>query len=89
LRRPILALTADEGDTAALLKETGGATIVDINDEAALYSKIPHFLRSVWDCTHPLADSTKIQRYTRMSQALELSQTLSHVTHLQSASLDP
>jgi hypothetical protein len=42
-QRPIVALTSDEGDTAALLRRTGGATIVDLAREDAIYSAFPDF----------------------------------------------
>jgi glycosyltransferase involved in cell wall biosynthesis len=45
LRKPILALTPREGDTANLLTETDAATIVDLADEEAIYQAIPNFLR--------------------------------------------
>ena len=41
LNKPVLALTTNNGDTAALLKEAGGATIVDLADENAIYDALP------------------------------------------------
>lgn len=72
LRRPIFALTAETGDTAGLLKETGGATIVDLLDEQAIYSAFPRFLRAVRDRQHVLPSAEKVQQYERQRQATEM-----------------
>lgn len=74
--RPILALTPDAGDTAALLREVGGATIADIGDEDALYRTIPGFVRRVREGSHPLPTPDRVRRYARHSQALELARHL-------------
>lgn len=81
LKKPILALTSDQGDTAALLKEIGGATIVDLADETGLYLALPRFLSLVRSGTHPLPDETMSRRFARKHQALELSQCLSQLLH--------
>ena len=76
LQKPILALTPETGDTAALLREVGGATIMDLADENALYSTLPAFLNRLYSGEHPLPDWNKTQRYSRRSQALELAKCL-------------
>ena len=76
LRRPILALTTHEGDTAALLRDTGGATIVDLLDDAALYRSLPSFLAAVADGSHPLASAERVGRYERRHQARQLGECL-------------
>jgi glycosyltransferase involved in cell wall biosynthesis len=80
LRKPILALTAADGDTARLLRATGGATIVDLQDEEAIYATLPKFLAAVRFGSHPLPDSTITQRYERHTQARELAACLSSIT---------
>ncbi len=77
LNNPILALTTRAGDTAALLNEAGGATIVDIADESALYAAIPSFLQDVRNRTHPLPRAT--DAYSRYSQARRLAECMSGV----------
>jgi len=72
VQKPILALTHDGADTAALLKETGGATIVDLADEEAIYAALPRFLTSVRSGDHLLPDPERIKCYTRRNQALQL-----------------
>jgi glycosyltransferase involved in cell wall biosynthesis len=76
-QRPIVALTADEGDTAALLKRTGGATIVDLADEAAIYAAFPDLLNVIRAGTHPLPAMGEVERFSRQQQASVLAQALS------------
>ena len=77
LNKPILALTTQTGDTAALLKQAGGATIVDLEDETAIYQALPEFLRQVRTGSHPLPGS--IDAYSRRSQAKQLAACLDRV----------
>jgi glycosyltransferase involved in cell wall biosynthesis len=77
LGKPILALTSETGDTAALLRETGGATLVHLADEDAIYRAVPVFLRSVQQQAHSLPDAAKARRYSRRSQAEQLAKCLS------------
>src|SRR5262249_41961707 len=75
--RPILALTSHSGDTAALLQETGGATIVDLADEEAIFQALPVFLDSVRNGTHSRSGQEAVERYSRRSQARLLARTFS------------
>ena len=79
LRRPILALTPAESDTAALLDECGGATRIDLLDEAALHAQLPAFLESVRRGTHPLPSIERVARYARHAQARDLAECLDEV----------
>jgi len=79
-QRPIVALTADEGDTAALLKKTGGATIVDLGSEAAIYAALPDFLRVVRAGAHALPSRNEVERFARHNQAGDLAQALSAIS---------
>jgi glycosyltransferase involved in cell wall biosynthesis len=79
LRKPMFALTSYTGDTARLLKETGGSTIVDIANQDEIYKALPEFLASVRTATHPLADPDKVRRYARRSQAQQLADCLNAV----------
>jgi glycosyltransferase involved in cell wall biosynthesis len=76
LRKPVLALTTQTGDTAALLNEIGGATILELADEENIYRGLPLFLEALRSATHPLPDVQKIQRYARRNQAEQLAQSL-------------
>ncbi len=84
IRKPILALTSTDGDTAGLLREIGGATIVDLADEKAIHGALPRFLRMVREKTHPLPDASRIYVYDRRNQARELGVCLSELIHADS-----
>lgn len=79
LRKPILALTSETGDTAALLREAGGATLVDLADEDAIYRVLPLFLEQLQNGSHPLPDPAKVASYGRKQQAQRLAYCLSEV----------
>lgn len=76
LRRPILALTSHEGDTAALLRDTGGATIVDLMDEGALRRALPDFLAAVRAGRHPAVTDVRVRTFARHDQAQQLAACL-------------
>ena len=78
-QRPILALTSEGGDTAALLGTTGGATIVDLAREDAIYSALPDFLKVVRAGAHSLPEMGKVEGFARHAQASALAQALSTV----------
>jgi glycosyltransferase involved in cell wall biosynthesis len=80
LRKPILALTAYDGDTAGLLRATGGATIVDLQDERTIYATLPAFLEEVRSGKHALPEPTITRRYERHNQTRELVACLSSIT---------
>ncbi len=79
LGKPILALTTQTGDTARLLKEVGGATIVDAADEDAIRAGLPEFVRAVRCGAHPLPNIDRARRYSRRNQAKELAAQLSQL----------
>lgn len=80
LRRPILALTPGNSDTAVLLAETGGATITDIADEDLIYNTLPNFLSALMNNSHSLPDMNRTQCYTRKSQATEFASCFSSLS---------
>lgn len=80
LRRPILALTSHEGDTAALLRDTSGATIVDLMDEGALRRALPEFLAAVKGGRHPAVTELRVRTYARHDQAHQLAACLDEAT---------
>jgi hypothetical protein len=80
LRRPILALTSHEGDTAALLRDTSGATIVDLMDEGALRRALPEFLAAVKSGRHPAVTELRVRTYARHDQAHQLAACLDEAT---------
>jgi hypothetical protein len=84
-RKPIFALTTRSGDTAGLLNEVGGATIVNLADEEEIYRALPGYLNALRGGVHPLPDSQKIMRYSRRSQAAQLAGYLSELKRESSA----
>jgi hypothetical protein len=88
-RKPIFALTTQRGDTAGLLNEVGGATIVDLANEEEIYRRLPHYLDAVRAGSHALADPQKVLLYSRRSQASQLAAYLSEVKNQISAKDDP
>jgi glycosyltransferase involved in cell wall biosynthesis len=79
LNKPIFALTTQSGDTAALLKQAGGATIVDLDDENAIYSALPEFVHRTRAGSHPLPHT--ITPYSRRSQAMQLAECMDGLCH--------
>lgn len=79
LSKPILALTAADGDTAALLAAAGGATVADLLDEDAIYRALPGFLGAVRAGTHPLPDPVTASSYARHTQAGHLATQFSRL----------
>jgi glycosyltransferase involved in cell wall biosynthesis len=79
LAKPILALTSDTGDTAALLRQTGGATIADSADWQAIYRELPGFLKATETHTHPRPDPGLVEQYSRKAQAQKLANLLNEV----------
>jgi glycosyltransferase involved in cell wall biosynthesis len=79
VQRPIFALTTRTGDTASLLNETGGATIVDLASEDEIYRQLPVFLDAIRSGKHPVADRSRLERYARHNQAKDLAACLSLV----------
>jgi len=79
--KPILALTTHTGDTAALLREVGGSTIVNIASEDEIYEGLSSFIDALRVGTHPVPDKHKIQRYTREAQTGQLAKILDELAN--------
>jgi glycosyltransferase involved in cell wall biosynthesis len=82
LDKPILALTATAGDTAMLLNEVGGATIVDLNDEDAIARQLAAFLDAVRHGTHSVPDPNRVCMYTRKNATAALARCLDQLIEL-------
>lgn len=76
MSKPILGLTTESGDTGALLRQCGGATIVDLADEEAIYERLPRFLEEVRTGRHAAPSREMADRYSRRSLAHELARHL-------------
>jgi glycosyltransferase involved in cell wall biosynthesis len=79
LAKPILALTSLAGDTASLLKQTGGATLVDLADWQAIYRIFPDFLSAIETGSHPTPIVELVRGYSRKKQAEKLARLLDQV----------
>jgi len=85
VQRPVFALTTLTGDTAALLNETGGATIVDLASADDIHREFPSFLEAVRAGKHPVANRLRLERYARHNQARDLAACLSLIRQEYSA----
>ncbi len=81
LRKPLFALTSYSGDTAALLRDAGGSSIVNLADQNEIYQAFPEFLNAVRTATHPSPRPEKFLRYARRSQAQMLADCLNDVKY--------
>ena len=79
LQKPVLALTTAAGDTASLLNQAGGGTIVDLADEDAICQALPNFVRQVREGTHPLPSIAECRVFSRRNQAERLAHCLRDV----------
>ena len=79
LQKPVLALTDKEGDTAAVLRECGGATILNMMDSETLYLELPDFFRRVKEGKHSVSLIDRVQKYSRKSQAETLASFLQYL----------
>lgn len=84
LGRPILALTDPAGDTALLLRRTGGATVLAL-DPALIASRLPEFLSAVRNGLHPPPIREVVETFNRRAQSALLAASLDTMT---SAPLD-
>jgi len=85
LGKPILALTDEAGDTAALMKECGGSTIVNLADEQAIYKALPSFLTSLRSGSHLAPNPGKVAQYSRENQAHSLAECLARLVDPESS----
>lgn len=77
--KPILALTSGDGDTAALLRQGGGSTILDLASEEEIARGLPGFLDAVRNGAHGAPSVEHARRYSRQAQAAELANHLQEV----------
>lgn len=85
--RPILALVDDDGDTAEVLRGTGGAKVVSMEDVDAIAVQLPKFIQGVRDRCISRARAEVVASYARSEGAATLAAmldqiTVTHRTHL-------
>jgi len=79
LGRPILALVGENGDTAALLREAGGAVTAPLNSAPAIAAKFMEFIDLVKQSGNGMPSSVGVQRYSRRHATQLLAGLLDHV----------
>ncbi len=77
--RPIFALVGERGDTAALLRGTGGAELVALDDVDAIVERLPAFLQAVREGNAPRVSPDVVARYSRRGGAALLANLLDRV----------
>ncbi|TAM61119.1 MAG: hypothetical protein EPN49_07700 [Rhodanobacter sp.] len=77
--RPIFALVGEHGDTAAVLRNAGGAELVQLDDIAAIQTKLLAFIKALHLGQAPQAQPDAIARYSRREGAAVLARLLDQV----------
>lgn len=77
--RPIFALVGERGDTAAVLREAGGAEVVPIEDVARIEQGFARFVTSLANGATIQARRCDIEKWSRRRGAVELAQLLDHM----------
>ena len=78
--RPIFALVGERGDTAALLRDSGGAEIVPLDDVDAIQVRLAQFISALREGRGPKANAAIVQRYSRREGAASLAGILDKVS---------
>lgn len=78
--RPIFALVGEGGDTAELLRDTGGAVLVPVDNVAAIERGLADFVQALRDGRAPAADERIVRSYSRYEGAASLARLLDEVT---------
>lgn len=79
VRRPVLALTDEGGETADLVREAGAGLVLDLTSRERIRAALPGFLRQVREGSAPVATISRMQKYSRRSQTGELATILDAV----------
>ena len=79
-RRPILALTDPEGDTARVLLDAGLTGIAPLDDKEAIAKKMLEFIDNIQNQTTAIADDSQIALHSRASRTQLLADVLNALT---------
>lgn len=77
--RPIFALLGAHGDTAELLRQTGGAVVVSLDDIEAIARGLDAFMHALRDGNAPRADADVVAQHSRSAGAAQLARLLDEV----------
>jgi glycosyltransferase involved in cell wall biosynthesis len=80
IARPVFALTDSRGDTAELLRQTGGAMLAPMTNATAIAEALSRFLDQLRARTFPAADMTVLKQYSRDACTRRLSDLLDEIT---------
>ncbi len=78
--RPIFALVGEQGDTAAILRETGGAECVPLDDAATIETRLMAFIEALRAGHAPRVRQHAIARYSRRENATLLAKMFDQVS---------
>jgi len=78
--RPIFALVGEQGDTAALLRDTGGAEVVPLDNVDTIELRLAEFLCALREGRCPKANVVIVQRYSRRAGAVSLAEIMDRVS---------
>lgn len=78
--RPIFALVGEHGDTASVLRESGGAELVGLDDVDAITTRLRAFIEALRASTAPRVRPEVAARYSRRAGATALAGLLDRVT---------
>ena len=71
-KRPIFAMTDDNGDTAAVLRSAKVGTVVSLDSESSIESGFQEFLAQVHRGDAAVASEQEIRKHSRESRSREL-----------------
>jgi len=74
--RPVFALVGENGDTAALLRSTGGAEIVPIDDVSTIQTRLHAFIGTLRNGTAPHVEPSVAAQFSRRAQTGKLAELL-------------
>lgn len=77
--RPIFALVGDNGDTATLLRRTGGALLAPLHDSSMIEARFREFIHALRDGRAPKADEAAVRGYSRRQGAESLAGLLDRI----------
>lgn len=77
--RPIFALVGEHGDTAALLRNSGGAEIVPIDDTPTIRARLRTFIGALCDGTASVVQPNMAAQFSRRAQTRKLADLLDQV----------
>lgn len=77
--RPIFAMVGEHGDTAATLRDAGGAEPVPLGDVAAIETRLLQFIKALHAGQAPRVRTNVVAQYSRYERAASLARLLDQV----------